>query len=421
MKKLWAGLTVLTALVAAHPAAKRPRRFVLAALLVAMASAGFFSAAKGQAIVVVPSDTVRYFGPDRPLPWQSEELWSIGGMGVTLDSLTDIFFESLLLPWSVDTDSRGTIYIADDSRVYVVSSDGREVQSLGRAGEGPGEFPSSTIFGLDVSGDTLLNVKIPGAMVRWRVPGLTLVPRLRVGPVMVFRDFRVDGDSFFFTWVGRTVLDKAVRDTNRLFQYADGETSVVVEGSSHVKTVAGPSSRCFPGVMFSKLFAPVLHWDRQGGVLAIASDSLYAIHLVSDDEGGVLIERDLMPRRVTQEMAIREAALDDALSWGPPGAKCTTTPAEAVELWGHSEFLQPVGGLQLAPNGHVWALRGRVSDEPEVIDVFTADGEYLGTLEDVPMPVAFGPSGRIVTIDADELGVQAIKVHQLIGAQGPLW
>ncbi len=328
-----------------------------------------------------------------------------------------MYFQSTLEPWDIDTDSSGTVYIADEAQVYILSPDGRNVRVVGRSGQGPGEF-SSGVFGLDVSGDTALVVRVAGGLVRWRLPYLTLLPRIRIGPVLAFADLRMERDGFLFTGVSRTVVGQSVRDTNRLMRWGGDTIRTVFVGASHDKKEMGADSRCFPGILFPKLFAPTLSWDRRRDVLAVADDNSYAIHVIFDTGRELRIERDHEPRRVTEEMALREAALDDAITWGTPGEQCTTTPTEAVRQWGYSEYLQPVQALRLAPGGYLWVLRGRVRDEPYAIDIFTTAGEYLGTVDGIPMPVAFGPSGRMVVTETDEPGVQSIKVYQLSDANG---
>ena len=395
-----------------RPVARRLASVAIGALV----SLGAHTGTEGQERIA--SDSVHVFRHselDRRLPWRAVELWGVGG---TPGSNLEVYFRSTLEPWDIDADSTGTVYIADETQIYVVSPDGRNVRVVGRSGQGPGEF-SSVVFGLDVSADTALVVRVAGGLVRWRLPDLTLLPSIRIGPVLAFEDLRMERDGFLFTGVSRTVLNQSmVRDTNQLMRWGGDTIRTVFVGASHEKNQAGADSPCFPGILFSKLFAPTLVWDRGRDVLAVANDDSYTIHLIFDTGRQLRIERDKGLRKVTEEMALREAALDDALIWGPPGEQCTTTPAEAVRQWGYSEYVQPVQALRLVPGGYVWALRGRVSDEPYAIDVFTTAGEYLGTLDGMPMPVAFGPSGRMVVTETDELGVQSVKVYQLSDVYG---
>ena len=54
-------------------------------------------------------------------------------------------------------------------------------------------------------------------------------------------------------------------------------------------------------------------------------------------------------------------------------------------------------------------------DDPGAIDLFTADGEYRGTIaEDGPrIPDAFGPDGLAAWIERDELDVPRVVVRRL--------
>ena len=64
-----------------------------------------------------------------------EELWRLGGD----DEDEDVIFGVLT---SIATDSEGNVYLLDMqlSQVYVYSSDGEYLNTIGREGEGPGEF-----------------------------------------------------------------------------------------------------------------------------------------------------------------------------------------------------------------------------------------------------------------------------------------
>lgn len=49
-------------------------------------------------------------------------------------------------------------------------------------------------------------------------------------------------------------------------------------------------------------------------------------------------------------------------------------------------------------------------------DVFTADGNYLGTLAtgDMPMPHAFGPGGLAAYVEKDDQGATVVRAIRLV-------
>ena len=69
--------------------------------------------------------------------------------------------------------------------------------------------------------------------------------------------------------------------------------------------------------------------------------------------------------------------------------------------------------------GLLWLERSRVNpDEPGPIDLFTAAGEYRGTIADdgARIPDAFGPDGLVAYIERDEMDVPRVVVRRLPAA-----
>ena len=77
-----------------------------------------------------------------------------------------------------------------------------------------------------------------------------------------------------------------------------------------------------------------------------------------------------------------------------------------VQRWGSD----PLGQLEFAGAGS-----GRDETPDGWIDVLAAEGEYVGTfsLEETPMPAAFGPGGMVAFVETDEFDVPTIIVKRL--------
>ncbi|MFO7767419.1 MAG: hypothetical protein R6W82_00425 [bacterium] len=52
-----------------------------------------------------------------------------------------------------------------------------------------------------------------------------------------------------------------------------------------------------------------------------------------------------------------------------------------------------VSDLEVDPMGRVWVLARRTHPGPDRLDVYSPRGRYLGSLEDVPIPMAFALDG----------------------------
>lgn len=76
--------------------------------------------------------------------------------------------------------------------------------------------------------------------------------------------------------------------------------------------------------------------------------------------------------------------------------------------------------MQIDPEGRLWVQRGHVRGERAPIDLFAADGEYLGTLQDgAPYPAAFMPGGSVVAVETDELDVPRVVVYRVTKTTAP--
>jgi len=94
-----------------------------------------------------------------------------------------------------------------------------------------------------------------------------------------------------------------------------------------------------------------------------------------------------------------------------------TPTRETVDLLPFAERIQLVGGLAADPRGRIW-LRVRGSQPGrERIEIFTAEGDYLGTPGPGPLPAAFLGDGRILVRVRDTVeGADVFYVMRLQGA-----
>lgn len=74
-----------------------------------------------------------------------------------------------------------------------------------------------------------------------------------------------------------------------------------------------------------------------------------------------------------------------------------------------------VRGPAVAPDGTLWVRRTPSRTSLATFDLFSADGEYLGTLTDIPAPVAFLPDRSIVAIEEDESEIDRVVVYGIGG------
>ena len=78
-----------------------------------------------------------------------------------------------------------------------------------------------------------------------------------------------------------------------------------------------------------------------------------------------------------------------------------------------------IANLAVDWSDRIWVERSAVPGEIGPTDIVTADGQYFGTIapDALRIPAAFGPDGLLAYIEADELGVQRVRVVRLVEDQ----
>lgn len=335
--------------------------------------------------------------------WRLERLWSVGSgpAGFVATSALDRS--------EVAVGPDGMTYILDDVNmtVYVVSADGELSDSIGRAGEGPGEF--QTPLALDIGDDGALNV-LDGlaGLLRWRVPEGRFLGGASTAGIWSTTRFQVVPGGFLFTERERLRREgEASISRDHVTRWNAGETQRLASGSefSRYRLESPP---CVWGLTLPMLFHPVLPWDERNGAFVVAHQREYRIRIAFEDRPGTTIRLNVPPRDVTEAMARREQGD------GFERRNCFVPTDEAIRGRRYNKYLQAVADVAVSPAGEVWALRGRVADEPRVIDVFTLEGVHLGTLPlGAPFPAAFGPNDQILSLEEDERGINVPVMYRL--------
>ena len=433
------------------------RRFVSvgAALWLAGLIGGHATAA--QQVVELPSE-------DHWLEAEFEEVFRVGGIdGETWEQfgrIQDIAF-----------DGSGNLYLLDVDvmTVVVVDRDGSLVRTMGRAGNGPGEFDFPRWLAVMEDGRIVVSD----------------IPRHRV-----FQVFHSDGR-----------FDRGVRVGNDLLALAEriygGRDGVVVAGTAlmRLEEMVPEEQRSAPGtrrilraaldgddVVFETVFEA---WDLPpvgeftlrvagreiptggatppphtfgpglfvgtlpGGAIALSDSSAYAIKIV-ESNGAVsrILSRPIHPVPVTDRIleAEFERRVDEAIAQaGARGQQSrmiyNASTGETVqgvmdldESMREGVRLSTMAWLEAIPvadevpvlldlrttaEGRIWVQRrdgDLLSDGP--VDVLTRDGRYLGSYPaGTPMPAAFGPGRLVAVLEADELGMQTVVVLRVPSAR----
>jgi len=344
-------------------------------------------------------------GADRALPWRFTRHLSIGGE----ESGPASFYRVR----SVDTDGRGNLYVLDASahRVVVFDSTGAVVRAMGRRGGGPGEmqWPHQLMVMSD-GGVAVHDLGRPG-LVAFDSAGVPRSADLPMLPEGSRPDaLRQAGDGWYLLledW-----LNEAPVVRRRLVHHAgSAERELARVERARPKEIA--FERCDLRAALSPVFEPTLEWDARDGRVVLSRGTGYVLDVHDGDRQTASYRRDVAPRPATPALAIQQLGKGLVVKWA--SGTCTITPAETVERQGVAPVIPAVGGVRLAPDGHLFVLRGQVKGDPALIDVLSPVGDYLGTLPaGSPMPAAFLPNGDVVAIELDdETDVQRVVTYRV--------
>jgi hypothetical protein len=274
------------------------------------------------------------------------------------------------MPSGIGVDGAGRIHVLDvlEFRVSVFDRSGDFIRSVGRSGSGPGEFrfPSD------------LAVRADGA-------------------IAVF-DF--DRRAFVVFDADGSPLDE-VPALGPLMRRAASVAETPVHQVDFGCAVVG----------FRSLLGPRLVWSGNAHRTAVAAGTDYTITIFAGTQPVGRWSRALEPLAGTVALAAAELGGDSLRLPGPGG--CRLPVAMAAERIGFADTAPHIVDLAVSPDGGLWVARLDRSGVRS-IDVWSADGDYLGTLPPTaPFPAAFLGPDEIVTVERDSLGVARVRVWRI--------
>lgn len=340
---------------------------------------------------------------DRELGWDFEKVLSLGGAEAGAESFYRVPSAGLAF------DSSGQIYILDsgNKRVLVFDEHGTLAHTIGREGEGPGEFRYPIRLAVDDSGQVLVYDLGHRALIRFGTTGSylgqvpiagTVHPRMRVdGSSVVLATRQLEPDS-----------EERVFGIHRLGQ----------NDSTEILTVPVPDMKrvhyeaCGLVVPEAPLFSDPLAWDAGAGRIVVAAAPQYSIRVFERGVETKHVRRALESESASREHAVRE--LGDGQEWEiPRSGTCFVPTSEIIEARGVAEEIPVLENIAVSPSGDIWAQRDVIGEDGGPIDVFNPTGEYIGTLPpSTPWPVDFGPGNSMIVLEEDELGVQFAVVYR---------
>lgn len=340
---------------------------------------------------------------DQSLLWEFEPILELGGA----DDGAESFFS---VPGAgVAFGPAGQIVVLDagNKHVRVFSELGDFVRTIGREGEGPGEFRYPSSLSIDSAGTITVHDFGHRALLHFDSSGTyrdqTAAPAAVFGPIRrdddgyVFATRRRDSDTGQFHLRLHTATDQ---DTMELAEVLLPEPHAVTYESCGVSITLPP------------LFADPPSWDARAGRVVLSGAPAYSVRIFDNGTEVRRVRRAIDPDAVTPEAALRE--LGDGEEWSIGDRPCTVPPDEVVEQRGVAELIPAIGKVTVAPDGSVWVQREVIGEDAGPVDMFDDTGEYIGTLPPTtPWPLAFAGRDRIIALEMDDSNVQSVVVYRI--------
>jgi hypothetical protein len=364
------------------------------------------SAASGASIRSTSTDSasvrvIREAGKDRILEAEFSRDLVLGGKAEGPES----FYRLRPAQLAVSPDGRLIVLDGDNHRVHVFDPSGAHVASLGRAGQGPGEFVyPAAVAGL-AEGQLGVFDFGKGQVVRFAPDGVALPQTSLPLPFDGAGMTHVSGGLLF----GARGARGGVPAVRRLVHTGVGGTvslaSVETAPPRHVRYES-----CGVSLTQPPLFTPEILWSSNGSRTAAVSGDGYSVQVFDGLKLVAEIRREIVATEVTEKLARRRLGEGQWMNVG--GRECLIPTDEILRARGFAPRLPVLEGVSVSPSGAIWVRRAGVGGQPSQIDVFSPSGEYQGTLEpDAPFPHRFLGDGRLVTIEKDELDVDRVVLY----------
>ena len=380
---------------------------------------------------------------DQPLTAGFPEVYRVGGLSAPE-------WAQFTNPNRMGFDASGNLYLLDDgaSRVVVIGSGGQLVMTVGRAGEGPGEFQAASDIVVWRDGRFGV-VDIRHAAYQLFTSDGDLERTVRMSSAsgelgMAAARGKVRPDPAGGAVIAEGPGLGAMLASLFMEELAGEQVSVVGEegklerldlrGEVAVSEPVARTRTIPPDDADYLTFEPRVIWDvLPDGSLAYIDSTAYHISVVgSDGQPRGLLDRQLSPEAVTagirravvehelremdEELAQQREEMGDqfAAIFSDEMLDELRREAENQEFYPEVPVLR---GLRATWNGSLWVQRRGEDpwDDAGPIDVFGPDGKYRGTFApgDPGMPRAFGPDGLVAFVERDELDVPTLVVKRL--------
>jgi len=356
----------------------------------------------------------------QPQPWTLSTVASVGGS----EANDDRYVFARVTAEGLAGRANGNLLVLDiqGRRIHEYDSAGRHVRTLGRAGDGPGEFrfPSAIALG---AGDSVwafdagrVSVFPPAAGNTRMFPATTRTfGAVRLGGGTIVRALAAEpgqaggAGSLVPTQMqlARFGLNAILRDTIHTGPMPARVLVTIQNGRSTFSTHA------------VEQFSLIMRWDQlRDGRLVIADTSAYVLRILSPD-GRVLqtFGTGEPARPVTP--ADRDRALDRLRAQQRSAARQPDPPPaelqrKVLDQTPFAAVVPRISGLRVDPRDRIWVGVSGATRDLERIDIYDGNGQLVARIAEPPgFPAALYGDGMLALLEVDEFDAQRIRIMRV--------
>jgi hypothetical protein len=300
-----------------------------------------------------------------------KELWRVGG-----DEEEEYLFGVLT---QIASDEEGNIYLLDAqlNQVLVFSPDGEYLKSIGREGEGPGEFRRPSDMFVTVDGNVAVIQRMPGKVILLTADGDPAgtfnVPQPEDGGMQMFSG-GAPTDAGAVLWISRFARKEASFETVAMLVAIDKE------GNQTASYAEKRDTRDLAKLVLDekKMFMGALVWNASEDGRVYTSEDFDAYHINVWNADGTLdrvIEREYTHRQRSEEeieIFTPRVMIRRGNQVQSPEVKTSETDRDVQQIFPRAD-------------GSIWVLSSHgafdASDgEIAAVDVFDGTGKFTGQI-----------------------------------------
>lgn len=297
------------------------------------------------------------------------------------DGDENYMFGSLVV---MNTDDDGNFYVTDGDRntVKKYNSNGNFLQSIGRPGQGPGEFQSISEVRFDIEGNIYLN-DVKNQRISFLSKEGNYISGIKFPSV--FERVVINSMGFYIAKSVDNIELGQGKKWDYVYGLFDDKFNLIEEflrfpQEANVKKYEDSIVKVFANLLSDMAFEPFVNYILdKNDLIYFGYPRNYEIKVYSS-EGKLMkiIQRDFEPVKISERhKEYFEQNLDEQFLAKMPAREMK----KVFESIKYPKYKPAYERFTLMENGWIFVVVDSVRDEYKLVDIFNKDGEYLAQFE----------------------------------------